>query len=224
MKEYIPLLKQTALFAGLDDGQIGTVTARLGMQTRSYEKGETVYHSGQFIRAVGILASGQLMIQKDDYWGNRSVVNQISAGEVFGEAFAMQDNEPFPHDVIALEDSVVLAFELKRLFEPASASDGLAMGLIRNLLRSMSAKNRTLAQKIDFMARRTIREKLIAYLSAQSQRAGSAHFTIPFDRQQLADYLGVDRSAMSSELGKMRGEGMLAFRKSTFDLFNVKGE
>lgn len=193
------------------------------MQARAYAKGETVYHSGQFIRAIGILASGQLMIQKDDYWGNRSVVNRIGAVEVFGEAFALQDNEPFPHDVIALEDSVALVFELKHLFAPASKPDGLTMLLIENLLRSMSAKNRALARKIDFMARRTTRGKLIAYLSDQSQRAGSAHFTIPFDRQQLADYLGVDRSAMSSELGKMRDEGMLAFHKSTFELFNVTG-
>ena len=90
--------------------------------------------------------------------------------------------------------------------------------------QKMAAKNRILAQKIDIMAHRTTREKLTVCLSAQSRRAGSAHFDIPFDRQQLADYLGVDRSAMCSELGKMRDDGMLAFRKSTFDLFDVKGE
>lgn len=221
MKKYIPVLRQTTLFAGMDDEQIEKAIARLDMRTQIYEKGETIYHSGQFIRSISVLAAGRLIIQKDDYWGNRSVVNRIGTGEVFGEAFAMQEGEPFFHDAIALEDSVVLSFEPVRFFVPSA--DELTIRLVWNLLSSISAKNRTLAQKIDIMAHRTTREKLTDYLSVQSRRAGSAHFVIPFDRQQLADYLGVDRSAMCTELGKMRDEGLLVFHKSEFDLFDVDG-
>ena len=222
MKKYIPVLRRTALFAGLDDSQIEAMTACLRLEACAYRKGETVYHSGQFIRVIGILASGCLLIQRDDYWGNRSVVNRLGVGEVFGEAFALQDSEAFFHDVIALEDSIVLALDPRYLFTSGSGSDALSMRLIENLLRSVSAKSRTLAQKIDCMARRTTREKLIAYLSAQSQRTGSARFDIPFDRQQMADYLGVDRSAMCTELGKMRDEGMLTFHKRTFTLLKME--
>ena len=219
LKEYISVLRQTALFAGMDDSEIEASAARLNMRAQTYGKGETVCHGGQFIRAIGILVAGQLMIQKDDYWGNRSVVNRIGVGEVFGEAFAVREDEPFFHDVIALEDSVVLSFRPEHLFAPGA--DKLTTRLVRNLLCSMAAKNRMLAQKIDIMAHRTTREKLTDYLSVQSRRAGSAHFTIPFDRQQLADYLGVDRSAMCTELGKMRDEGLLAFHKCVFDLYDV---
>ena len=219
LKKYISVLRQTALFAGMADSEIEAAAARLNMRTQTYERGKTVYHSDQFIHAISILAVGQLMIQKDDYWGNRSVVNRIGVGEVFGEAFAMQEDEPFIHDVIALEDSVVLSFGPEHLFAPDA--DKLTKRLVQNLLCSMAAKNRMLAQKIDSMAHRTTREKLTDYLSAQSQRAGSAHFSIPFNRQQLADYLGVDRSAMCTELGKMRDEGLLAFHKCAFDLYNM---
>ncbi len=222
MQEYISILRQTSLFVGLDDGQIGAMAACLDMRTQHFKKGEAVYRSGQFIRTIGILAAGQLMIQRDDYWGNRSIVDRIGPGEIFGEAFALQEDEAFFHDVTALEDSAVLSFLPERLFALAAGSHGPAMLLVRNLLQSLSAKNRTLAQKIDVMAHRTTREKLIAYLSAQSRRAGSAHFDIPFDRQQLADYLGVDRSAMCTELGKMRDDGLLAFHRCTFDLFEVR--
>lgn len=139
LKEYISVLRQTALFAGMDDSEIEASVARLNMRAQTYERGETVCHSGQFIHAIGILAAGQLMIQKDDYWGNRSVVNRIGEGEVFGEAFAMQEDEPFIHDVIALEDSVVLSFRPEHLFAPDA--DKLTKRLVQNLLCSMAAKS-----------------------------------------------------------------------------------
>lgn len=218
MKKYIPVLKRTKLFAGVGEEEIGAMLDCLQVSMREYKKGEYVYRSGEHIRFISILAEGSLLIQKDDYWGNRSIVNQITVGEIFGEAYAMQDSEALLNDVVALENSTVLLFDVQRILSTCPSACRFHTLVIQNLVRSISAKNRMLTQKIDYMAQRSTREKLIAYLSAQSKKHENASFEIPFNRQQLADFLGVDRSAMSNELCKMRDEGMLVFRRNHFEL------
>lgn len=218
MKEFVSILRHTELFEGLSDEDISAVMICLHAGKRVYKRGEYVHRSGERIHRISLLASGTLLIQKDDYWGNRSIIHQLTAGEMFGEAYAMQDSEPMLNDVVALVESTVLSFDAGRLLTGCSGLSGPHALVIQNLMRSLSAKNRLLTQKIDYMARRTTREKLTAYLSAQSKKQGTASFEIPFNRQQLADFLGIDRSAMSRELCRMRDDGMLRFHRSRFTL------
>lgn len=218
MEEYIPILKRTKLFSGVADEEIPAMARCLQMRSRSFPRGACLYRAGDPIRHVAILTRGSILVQKDDYWGNRSIVSRISPGEIFGESYALQDGQPLLNDVVAVEDSVVLLFDARQILSRTADPCEYHEILIRNLLQAIAGKNRNLAQKIDYMAQRTTRQKLTAYLSAQSQTHKSPAFRIPFNRQQLADFLGVDRSAMSAELCKMRDEGMLTFCRSQFVL------
>ena len=220
MNNYISVIKHTQLFSGIGESEIESMTNCLSMESHHYKKGDYVYRSGEFVRVISILAEGALLIQQDDYWGNRSIVSSVSVGDIFGEAYAMQNSHAVLNDVVATDDSVVLTFDVGRLLTVCSNGCAFHSQIIINLIQSLSSKNRMLTQKIDCMSKRTTRDKLTVYLSEQSQKAGSPSFAIPFNRQELADYLAVDRSAMSNELCKMRDAGMLTFEKNRFTLLS----
>ena len=220
MKKYISILKKSRLFAGVGEVDIEAMLDCLSAKLRGYKKGEYVLREGEHIDNVMILASGSLNIQKDDFWGNRSIVNHISAGEMFGEAYIAPESGPILNDVIALEDSVVMFFDFRKILTVCSSACKFHTTVIQNLFFSISEKNRQLVQKLGHMSKRTTRDKLISYLSEQAKRSGSSTFSIPFNRQQLADFLCVDRSAMSNELCKMRDEGLLTFERSRFTLIS----
>ena len=165
-----------------------------------------------------MVQDGKRNIQHDDYWGNRSIVNITDAGEMFGEAYSAPQSGAIMNDVLAVEDSTVIFFDVKRIITVCSSACRFHSMVVQNLFFATSEKNRKLMQKLGFMSKRTTREKLIAYLSEESKRHNSNSFSIPFNRQQLADYLSVDRSAMSNELCKMRNEGKITFDKNRFTL------
>ena len=217
MEEYLYTLQNTALFAGLPPRQLREALACLGAKKRSYGKGEAIFHAGQRISCMGVLLCGQVHIQRDDYWGNRSLLAEISPGELFGEAYAVGD-EPMCNDVVACRESTVLLMDADRLLAPCTAACGLHVQLLHRLFSIFAQKNRVLAQKLGCLSQRTTREKLLYYLSEQAEKAGGESFSIPFNRQQLADYLSVDRSAMCTELGRMRRDGLIDFRRSCFVL------
>lgn len=220
MKKYISILQRSQLFAGVGEANIEAMLDCLSANLRDYKKGEYVLRGGERVDNVMLLASGSLNIQKDDFWGNRSIVNHISAGEMFGEAYATPDSIPILNDVIALEDSDVMFFDFRKIFTVCSSACRFHTTVVQNLFFAISEKNRQLVQKLGHMSRRTTRDKLISYLSEQAKRNGSSTFSIPFNRQQLADFLCVDRSAMSNELCKMRDEGLLTFERSRFTLIS----
>ena len=140
---------------------------------------------------------------------------------MFGEAYAY-DSCAMLNDVVAIEDSVIIFFDTKRVLTSCSNACRFHSIVVQNLFFAISEKNRKLVQKIGHMSKRTTREKLISYLSEQAKKQNSANFTIPFNRQQLADFLSVDRSAMSNELCKMRDEGLIEFEKNKFRLLQPK--
>lgn len=217
MQKYIPILKRTQIFAGVGDSEIESMLSCLGARLKTYKKGEYVFRQGEHITDITVLAEGNLHIQKDDYWGNRSILGEISKGEMFGEAYAY-DSGAMLNDVVAVEDSTVIFFDVKRILTSCSNACRFHSIVVQNLFFAISEKNRKLVQKIGHMSKRTTREKLISYLSEQAKKQNSGVFTIPFNRQQLADFLSVDRSAMSNELCKMRDEGLLEFEKNQFKL------
>lgn len=218
MKEFVPVLKETKLFAGVEEEDVFSMLSCLGARLRTYKKGEYVLRQGQRLSDILVLAEGSLYIQKDDYWGNRSILGHIGVGEIFGEAYASPESGALLNDVVAVENSSVFFFDVKRVITTCSSACRFHTLVVQNLFFAISEKNRSLVQKLDYLSRRTTREKLISYLSEEAKKQNSAYFTIPFNRQQLADYLFVDRSAMSNELCKMRDDGLLEFEKNRFKL------
>ena len=218
MKKYVPVLKKTQMFAGIVDNEIISMLSCLGARLGTYKKGEYVLRQGEQLSDIVVLVEGKLHIQKDDYWGNRSILSQISVGEMFGEAYAAPESGALLNDVVAIEDSVLIFFDVKRVITTCSSACRFHAMVVQNMFFAISEKNRKLVQKIGHMSGRTTRAKLISYLSEQAKKHNSAIFTIPFNRQQLADFLSVDRSAMSNELCKMRDEGLLEFDRNCFKL------
>ncbi len=218
MKKYIPILKRTKLFSGVGEDDIASLLSCLGARKKEYKKGEYILREGEHISDIFILVEGKIHIQKDDYWGNRSILSVISVGEMFGEGYAAPESGALLNDVVAVEDSSVIFFDVKRILTTCSSACRFHNMIVQNMFFAISDKNRRLVQKLGHMSGRTTRAKLISYLSEEAKRQGSSAFTVPFNRQQLADYLCVDRSAMSNELCKMRDEGMIKFEKSRFEL------
>lgn len=218
MEKYIPVLMKTRLFSGLGEEDIRAMLTCLQARLGTYKKGEYVLRQGERTGDIMVLAEGQLHIQRDDYWGNRSIINAVSPGDMFGESYAAPESGPVQSDVLAVEDSAVIFFDVKRVITVCPSACRFHSIAVQNLFFAISEKNRRLVRKLGVMSRRTTREKLIAYLSEEAKSQGSSTFSIPFNRQQLADFLSVDRSAMSNELCRMRDEGLLEFEKNRFRL------
>lgn len=218
MKKYIPILRRTQIFAGVGDDEITSMLSCLDARLKTYKNGEYVFRQGEHITDITVLVEGNLHIQKDDYWGNRSILGEISVGEMFGEAYVAYNSGSLLNDVVAVANSAVIFFDVKQILTTCSSACRFHAMVVQNLFFAISEKNRKLVQKLGHMSKRTTREKLISYLSEQTKKQNSASFTISFNRQQLADFLSVDRSAMSNELCKMRDEGLLEFEKNRFRL------
>ena len=221
MEKYLSVLMRTKLFSGVGSEDLPAMLNCLGAVKRSFRKGEYVFRSGEQIGSITILVEGRLLIQKDDYWGNRSIVNVIEPGELFGEAYAAPDSGALRNDVLAAEDSTAIFFDIHRVLTVCPSACRFHTLTVQNLFYAISEKNRKLVSKLDITAKRTTREKLLSYLSEEAKRQNSAAFEIPFNRQQLADFLSVDRSAMSAELCKLRDAGLLSFERSRFTLHEL---
>lgn len=219
MNQYISVLKRSKLFAGVDESNVPAMLNCLQANFKSYKKGEYIFREGDCIHELVILLEGTLHIQKDDYWGNRSIVNIVSSGEMFGEAYIAPDSGTILNDVVTTEDSTVVFLNIGKILTVCPSACHFHSLVIQNLFFTISAKNRSLVQKLGHITKRTTREKLISYLSDEAKRQGSTSFKIPFNRQELADFLSVDRSAMSNELCKLRDEGLITFNRSNFKLF-----
>lgn len=211
-------LAETALFHGCKPEEIPDLLKALNHSLRTYEKGTTIYHSGRIISDVGVILEGSVQIESVDLFGVRSILGISGKGDVFGESYACIPNQPLLVDVIARENSVVLFINIPALFSSNTGHGGDPL-LIRNLLGIASLKNLRLSMRIFHSSPKKIRARLYSFFSEQVTAQGSTHIRIPLDRQQLADYLGVERTALSKELGKMRREGLLDFHKNDFKIY-----
>ena len=218
MEKYISLLGNTKLFQDVAEEDIIAMLGCLQVRKQTLRKGEYVLRQGEHLNDIIILVEGNLHEQQDDYWGNRSIISSIGVGDIYGEAYVGKDSGSLLNDVVAVEDSVVLFFNVLRLINVCSSACRFHTMVVQNLFLAISEKNRQLLQKLGHMSKRSTREKLISYLSEEAKKQNSGTIILPFNRQQMADFLSVDRSAMSSELGKMRGEGLIEFEKNRFTL------
>lgn len=187
---------------------------------RYYEKNNPIFYTGDTVHEIGIVLEGNVNIEHLDLWGNKSILTNISAGGIFAEVYALC-REPIMVDVTAAEDSRILFLNVNTLMDSQNAGTSWHAQMLINLLEISMHKNLVLSERIICTTPKTIRGRLLIYLSTQSGKAGSTTFQIPFNRQQLADYLNLDRSALSKELGKMKKDGLLDFHKNTFQIKHI---
>jgi CRP-like cAMP-binding protein len=211
-------LLQSPLFAGINEKEMQAMLSCLCAQERHFKKDKIIYCAGDVVQAMGLVVSGSVNIESIDFDGKKSIISHVTAGQLFAETYACLPSEPLMINVTAAESCDVLFLNAQRIFTMCSNACSYHNTLIRNLLSISAQKNLNLSQRIMDTAPRTIRGRLEAYLAYQSHHEARRDFTIPFDRQQLADYLNVDRSALSHELGKMEEEGLIAVQKNHFSL------
>ena len=205
------------LFRGISEEGLKALLTSGCLRTGTFEKNQTIYHMGSRVHELGIVLSGGVFIENMDLWGNRSILSKITPGQVFAETYAFC-REPMMVNVTAAEASTILFFDLQTLEHTTNSNASWQTPLRNNMLRISMQKNLTLSNRIFCTTPKTIRERVLVYLSAQAAKKGTDTVTIPFDRQGLADYLNLDRSALSKELGKMQKEGILEFHKNKFTL------
>lgn len=218
MKKFFQILRQCALFREIADGEVEEMLGCLGARVVIYGKKDTVIGEGEPVRYIGIVLSGRLQVVQVDYFGNRSIVGNLEPSDLFGESFACAGVTEMPVNVICAEDSEVMLIDHHRIMYPCSNACGFHRKLIDNLLKVVAMKNLAFHQKIEIISKRTTREKLMAYLLLQAKIRNKSSFEIPYDRQELADFLGVDRSGLSAEIGKLRKEGILESERNQFKL------
>lgn len=205
------------IFKNLTAEEFDEIDSLKLLRIQSYKKGDVILSAGNVIRETCIILSGSVNIENIDFNGNRSILDNVTAGSAFAESYTMC-GEPMLVDAIASRDCEILFLDLHALMSPANMDKSWYCKIMRNVLDISVRKNLILSKRILCTSPKTIRGRLANYLTAQSLAAGSTTFRIPFDRQQLADYLNTDRSALSKELGRMRDEGLLDFEKDRFTL------
>lgn len=224
MEQYFTFLQNNPLFAGIDQQEMESLLHCLGARIVLARKGAPVFLEGDQAGFVGLVLSGAVQIVRDDFCGNRSILAVAEEGELFGEAFSCAGVEWMPVSGYALQDSRILWLECRKMLTVCSSACRFHNQLVKNLLRIVAQRNLYQNRKIQFMSQKTTQDKLMAYLLDQAKQKNSAEFTIPLERQALADFLGVERSAMSAELSKLRKNGVLECKGSWFRLLVEKNK
>ncbi len=218
LKKYLEILKKCPLFDDINGDDLLRMLNCLGAKVEFFDKKYTVMSEGNSAKYIGIVLSGSVHITQTDYYGNRSILSTIEQGEVFAEAFACADLETIPVTVVADEACEIMLIEAGHILHTCSNNCGFHQKLIFNLMRDLAKKTIMFHQKVEITSKRSTREKLMSYLALQAKKEGKSSFDIPFDRQELADYLGVERSGLSLEISKLRAEGIIESNKNHFKL------
>ena len=218
MVKNLSIIRRCPLFSGIKDDHLIKMLTCLGARVCNFDKKFTILAEGTEAKFIGIMLSGSAQIIRVDYFGNRSILAEIGESEVFGEDFACAEVSSIPVTVVANEPSTVMLIDCSHIIHTCSTNCSFHQQLIFNLMKNLAAKALQFHQKIEITSGRTTREKLITYLMFEAKRAGKNNFEIPFDRQELADYLEVERSGLSAEISKLRREGILACEKNRFTL------
>ncbi len=211
-------LKNTKIFQGITEEELQNMFACFSCTTKKYDKGSIIYYSGDVISSIGLVLSGSVTVENNDIWGNRSILDNVGPGAIFAESYALSPGETLMVDIVANENTEILFLNTGSVLNTCGNACRCHNKLIQNLLAISSQKNLNLSRHIMHTSAKTIRGRLLSYLSYQAQKQGNYEFDIPYNRQQLADYLGLDRSALSSELSKMQRDELITYRKNHFVL------
>ena len=218
MKDFLHVIRSSQLFSGISENELAIMLSCLDTKKESFPKDAFLLRVGDTAESIGLVLSGSVLIIQEDIWGNRNILSKAWPGQTFAAAFACAPGARLNMSVVAETPVSILFLNVKRILQVCPSACAHHSRIIRNLLGELAGKNLRFGEKLTHMGQRTTRAKLLSYFSAEAQRHGAYEFDIPFSRQQLADYLGVERSGLSLELGKMRSEGLLAFRKNHFVL------
>lgn len=208
----------TQLFRGIKEKDIQALLKCLGTREKKYKKGDIILAEGTCTEQLGIVLDGTVIVELGDIWGNNSVLSSIGPGGTFAEAYACVPGEPLMVNVIADENTSVLFISVANILSVCQNNCGFHNTMIRNLLTLCASKNLQLSQRVLHTGSKSIRIRLMSFFSEYIKKTGSYSFDIPYNRQQMADYLNVDRSALSNELAKMKKDGILRYSKNHFDI------
>ena len=219
MKQYLFILRNSPFFQGMTEEEILSVLHCVSATVQHKQKDEYILRVGDSTESMGLVLSGSVLVLQEDLWGHRNIIHRIGPGEYFAEPFAATAGSVLNVSVVADEDAQIMLLNMERFLKTCPHACAHHSRMVRNLVSVMAKRVLDLNEKLTHMAKRSTREKLLSYLSAESMRQGKLSFTIPYDRQQLADYLSVERAAMSVELGKLQKEGLLKTNRNYFELF-----
>ena len=218
MNNFLPVIRSSSLFSGVSEDELTAMLSCLNAEERDFPKEDFILRAGDTVESIGLVLSGSALVIKEDIWGNRNILSKAGPEQTFAAAFACASGVALNVSVVAEAPVTALFLNVKRILTMCPSACAHHSRIIRNLLNELAEKNLCFSEKLTHMGQRTTRSKLMSYFSAEAQRLGQYEFDIPFSRQQLADYLGVERSGLSLELGKMRGEGIIDFHKNHFAL------
>lgn len=224
MQEYLDILNEMPIFSNIDDEKILSILKARGSKIQSYEKDEYVWMAGEKSNRIGIVLSGCVIVEKADFRGNRTIVAKVCEGDIFGETFSFMGLEKLPVNVIATTNCEVLTVDGDMLINSSSFDAAVHNQIIRNLLSIISKKNMALSSNLEHLSKRVTKEKIMSFLHEQSKIKNKKRFVISYNRQELADYLCVDRSALSKELCKLKAQGVIKFRKNRFEILNQNND
>jgi len=224
MKAYLSLLKHTPFFMAMSDEEILSILQCMSAVVTPYPKGSYILRAGNSTEVMGIVLSGSAVIVQEDVWGHRNILDILSPGDSCGEVFAASMGSVLNVSVVAEADCQVLLLNINRILSACSNTCSHHAQLIRNLVNVIAGKSLRMHDKINHISKRSTKEKLLSYLSSEADRCGSLSFTIPYNRQQLADYLCVERAAMSVALSQMQKDGILQYTKNKFTLFTYSSD
>ena len=215
------IIKKSALFATLTEEELQEALTAFHTRKKTYEKDELLLMAGDLTNHLGMVLTGSATIESNDVWGNRTIINHVAAGDYYAEAFAIMDGEPSYVDVRANETTAAILFDMSRLQELKKASPSWLVKLLNNLLLISIQKNMMLSMRSFHTSPKSARGRVMAYLNSMAMKTHRTEFDIPFDRQHMADYLNLDRTALSKELGRMRDDGLITFRKNHFKILSA---
>ncbi len=218
MKKYIEILKKCPLFNGIEPEGVDRIVSCLNARVLSFDKKQMILNEGSSARNIGIVLSGSIHIVQMDYYGNQTILADAYPSELFCESFACAGVETLPVSVVSNEPCEILLFEGKGVVHTCEKNCEFHRKMIYNLVHDLAGKSIALHQRIKIVSKRTTRDKLMEYLMVQAAQTGKNSFDIPFNRQELADYLEVDRSGLSVEIGKLKREGIIENRKRSFKI------
>lgn len=219
MKNYLSLIASSTLFKNMSPFETEAILNCLKAEKREFRKDEYIFYMGDAIKKMGLVVSGSIHLTKEDYWGRKTIHAEIGPADIFAESFACT-NHISPLNAYAAKNSTVLFLDIHKILSVCGNSCTFHNTLIHNFVSVLAEKNIKMSSKIENLTQKSTKDKLLAYLSEQSRLQKSPKFSIPFNRQELADYLSVDRSAMSLELGKLQRQGIIRFYKNTFEILN----
>ncbi|MBQ7293719.1 MAG: Crp/Fnr family transcriptional regulator [Clostridia bacterium] len=218
MKKYFDVLRKCKLFDGIEDGDLNKMLTCLGAKVEHFDKKYTVFSEGSPAKHIGIVLSGSVQVIQIDYYGNRNILMEAEPSDMVAEAFACAETEALPVAVVANEPCEVMFINCGHILHTCSNNCGFHQQMIFNLMKNLAVKTIEFHKKLEITSKRSTREKLLAYLSMYAKKTGKKRFRIPFDRQELADYLEVDRSGLSAEISKMKKEEIIDCNKNLFVL------